>query len=729
MPGWPENPRLIGKRTTRVDGLLKASGKAKYPSDVHPEGMLFGCMLYSPHAHAKITSIDTAAAEKLPGVKAVLKIKDAGATLRYQGDDIAAVAAETEEQARDAIRAIDVKYEVLPSAATEERAMAADAPQIARGAGVKNNQKLGRAQTDGDPDEAMKKADATIEATYSAPVITHVCLEPHGLTAAWDGDSKIVAWASTQAVQVVANELAGNFRNEGLRAGDVTVLTNYMGGGFGSKFGADLWGVTAAKLAKQAGKPVKMFLDRVQEHLAAGNRPSAAGKVKLGGTKDGKITALIAETWGTGGISGGAGVQLPYVYAVNDRRTSHTDVYVNAGNARAMRAPGHPQRCILMEAAVDDLADKLGIDPLEMRLANLGDRDMVPGNAGPVNRSDIYRQEIAIGAELIGWKSNRKSRGQNGKGPIKRGLGMALHQWGGGGTVDKQVSCTIHPDGSVVAKSAFQDIGTGARTIVSVITAEVLGLNVADITPDIGNSTYPNGQPSGGSTTTPSMAPAIFHAAEKARDALFEKVAKAYGAESNDLSLKDGKVWAKGEAVASWKEACKKLGMNAVSGTGSGDRAMTAVGVGGVQFADVSVDTETGVVKARKIVAVQDTGLIINLLTWESQVYGGVIGGLNYGLFEERVMDPTTGVMLNPDMELYKLAGASDIPEIVVRAYETDEMKARGVIGVGEPPTISTAAAIANAVTNAIGVRVTEWPMSPRNVLNALATASKEGKA
>jgi xanthine dehydrogenase YagR molybdenum-binding subunit len=179
----------------------------------------------------------------------------------------------------------------------------------------------------------------------------------------------------------------------------------------------------------------------------------------------------------------------------------------------------------------------------------------------------------------------------------------------------------------------------------------------------------------------------------------------------------------------SWKDACRKLGMMPISETGKFEEGLSSVGVGGCQFADVSVDVETGVVKVNKVVAIQDTGLIIDKLTWESQVYGGVIGGLNYGLFEERVMDPTTGVMLNPDMELYKLAGASDIPEIIVRAYEPDEVKARGVIGVGEPPTISTAAAIGNAVTNAIGVRVPEWPMSPRNVLNALATASKEGKA
>jgi xanthine dehydrogenase YagR molybdenum-binding subunit len=178
-----------------------------------------------------------------------------------------------------------------------------------------------------------------------------------------------------------------------------------------------------------------------------------------------------------------------------------------------------------------------------------------------------------------------------------------------------------------------------------------------------------------------------------------------------------------------WKDACRKLGMVSISETGSFQEGLASGGVCGVQFAEVAVDVETGMVKVKKIVAIQDSGLIINKLTWESQVYGGVIMGLNYGLFEERLVDPTTGTMLNPDMEWYKLAGAADIPEIIVRPYEPPDQKARGVIGVGEPPTISTAAAIGNAVSNAIGVRVAEWPMTPRNVLNALATASREGKA
>ncbi|AMV38798.1 xanthine dehydrogenase family protein molybdopterin-binding subunit [Planctomyces sp. SH-PL62] len=716
MPSWPESPRLIGSSITRVDGLAKATGRAKYPSDVHPKGLLFGVLLSSPHAHAKVKAIDVEPARKMPGVKAVLALATAGeSTVFYQGQEIAAVAAETEEKARDAARAIRVEYEVLPHVVTEGRSASADAPKVFPA----GNTRAARAQTTGKPDEAMQQAEVTIEATYELPVITHLCLETHGLTAEWKGTDAITVYSSTQSVSGVANDMVENL---GLDASNVTVLTEVMGGGFGSKFNADVWGIAAAKLAKEAGLPVRMFLDRAQEHLIGGNRPSARADVKLGATKDGQLVAMVAETSGTGG-RGGSNFPLPYVYRVDNRSRTHTEVFVNCGSARAMRAPGHPQGCAVMEAAMDDLADKLGMNPLEFRLKNLAEADMV---AGGINRTDIYKEQLERGARLIGW-DRWKPRGQGGDGPIKRGMGLALHQWGGGGAQDKQVACIVNPDGSVELRSATQDIGTGARTILAIIAAEVLGLEVGRIKSNIGNSTFPPGQSSGGSTTTPSMAPPCLDAATKARDELFRRIAPGLEAAVEDLSLKGGKVLVKGEEKLTWEQACRKLGMMPINVIGQFAPGLASTGVGGCQFVEAVVDVETGVVRLKKIVAVQDSGLILDMLTWRSQIYGGVIGGLNYGLFEERIMDEATGVMLNPDMEMYKLAGATDIPEIVIEAYDTPEMRERGVIGVGEPPTISTAAAIGNAVANAIGVRVPKWPMSPMNVLDALA--SKEGKA
>jgi xanthine dehydrogenase YagR molybdenum-binding subunit len=695
---------LISTSIPRIDGMGKASGKTKYPSDMRPEGSLFGVMVYSPHAHAKIKTIDGSKAEKMPGVKAVWLIAEAGRELRYQGDDIAAVAAETEEQARDAARAIEVEFEVLPHSVTEAQATAPGAALVERG----ENARRGRAQTRGDVEKGLAEADATIEGTYSVPVITHVCLESHGLMAKWEGTEKITAYASTQSVIGVAGELAGRFN---IPATNVTVLTEVMGGGFGSKFGADIWGIAAAELSKRAGgRAVRMFLDRRQEHLAAGNRPSATGVVKLAGKKDGTITAASAQTSGTRGSN----FPFPYVYDVANSSREHTEIALHCGGSRAMRAPGHPQGCCIMEAAVDDLAEKLGVDPLEMRLKNLNPGDF---------KTPIYRDQIRIGAELIGW-GERKPRGKSGTGPVRRGMGMALHTWGGGGQPDKQVMCIINPDGSVEVRSATQDIGTGIRTLLAIITAEVLGLEVSDIKSMVGNSSYPPGQASGGSTTTPSMSPPAWNAATQARDALLKKVAAAVNEKPEALSLRPGGVFAGEEKLMSFADACRKLGTSPISVTAGNIEGMSSSGVGGVQFADVVVDMETGVVRVKKLVAVQDSGLILDMLTWKSQVYGGVIGGLNYALFEERVMDPISGVMLNADMELYKLMGATDVPQIIVEPYHTPAMQARGVIGIGEPPTISTAAAVGNAVANAIGVRVPNWPMSPKNVLEALASAS-----
>lgn len=704
MASWPTEPTIIGKPLPRLDGLQKASGKAKYPSDMRPEGLLYGAILYSPHGAAKVTAIDVAEAEKLPGVKAVEVLAGDGKQLRFYGDDIAVVVAETEEQARDGVRAIQVSYEVQPPSATEAQGIVALEAQGQRRQGP-------RAETTGDPDGALSQAATKIEGEYSVPVITHCCLEPHGLTAKWEGEDKLTVWASTQSVMVVAEGLAQSLQ---IPTTNVTVLTDFMGAGFGSKFNPDIWGVTAAKLAKKTGRPVKLFLDRVQEQTSGGNRPGAMGKITLGADKDGKLSVIVAETYGTGGR-----LLIPYVYEVPNTKVNHTQLRLNQGGNRAWRAPNHPQACALTESAVDDLAEAMGVDPLELRLRSLKEVEAVGGG---VDRSAIYRDQLKIGAELFGWAKLYEPRSAK-KGIVRKGVGLGLHQWGGGGATDKQVSVTIHPDGSVEVRSATQDIGTGIRTLLAMITAEALGLQVADIRSNIGNSTFPPGQSSGGSTTTPSMAPPCHNAATQAREAFLKRVAPGLEAEPGDLELVGGNVVVKGERQVPWKEACRKLGTMPVAVTAGFEEGLSSVGVGGCQFAAVTVDTETGVVKIDKIVAVQDSGLILNPLTWKSQVYGGVIMGLNGALFEEQIMDPGTGVMLNADMELYKLAGLTDIPEIVVEPYDTPEMRARGVIGIGEPPVISTMAAVGNAVSNAVGLRVPSFPMTPKNVLDALSAA------
>lgn len=725
---WPKKPRIIGTKVPRVDGPAKATGTAKYSYDINRPGMLHATILRSPYAHAKIKSIDTAAAEKMPGVKATHIIAKPGSEVYYAGDEVVALAADTEEHCHDAIRAIKVEYEVLPFLVKEEDALKAVNLRTVAGR-EPSNLKVGGEFNRGNVDDAFQKADAVSEGTYGVPTIAHQCLESHGLVAEWEKENFLKVWCSTQATFYTAQLLAQHFK---IPATNVECITYYMGGGFGSKFGPDVQGIAAAELAKKAGAPVKLMLNREDEIIAAGNRPSAAGKVKIAASKDGKITAYDVDCYGSPGVGGGATVNfqyLPYVYDIAETvpnvRRKNTVVRLNTGQNRAMRAPGHPQSCFLTETAVDDLAAKLGVDPLQVRLKNLPQNDPQAAKKDPQSfaalRNTIYAEEIDIAVKLSKWKDVWHPPGKGpGKGPIKHGIGMALHLWTPKGGPDNDTTVTVSSDGSVTVQSSTQDLGTGQRTLLAIIVAEVLGLDVKNIQVKIGDSLWGRSTGSGGSTTAPGTAPAALNAASAARVALFEKIAPRLNVKAADLAIEPGKIVDKNGGSWSWKEACARLGMDTVKGEGNYTEGLTSYGVGGVQTAEVLVDSETGVVRCTKVVAVQDCGMVINKLACESQVAGGVVMALNYVLFEENILDRHTGRQVNPDMEFYKLGGIEDMPHIIVHMHDMPE---RGVIGIGEPPTISTAAAVSNAVFNALGVRVPYAPFTPARVLAALAKA------
>jgi xanthine dehydrogenase YagR molybdenum-binding subunit len=724
---WPKEPRLIGKKTQRLDGPDKATGRAKYSFDKSLPGLLHGKILRCPYAHAKLIGLDTTAAEKMPGVKAVYKVVEPGAELFYAGDEVVALAADTEEHLADALRAIKIEFEEQPFQVFEQDALKEDKKTTPPAAGNRDNVKPGQETTAGDVETAFKEADAVIEGKYGAATIAHQCLESHGLVAHWEADDKLTVWASTQAVFGTAGELARAFK---IPAPNVKCITLYMGGGFGSKFGPDIQGIVAAHLAKAAKAPVKLMLDRAEEITAGGTRPSTYGAVKMAATKDGKITAYQADTYGSAGTGTGVGVQLPYVYPVPNVKRKHTVIRLNASMSRAMRAPNHPQSCILTDCPLDDLAAKLGMDPLQMRVKNLPENDPKAVASAPQSynalRHTIYTKEIEIAAKMANWEKAWHPPGKGpSKGPVKHGIGMALHTWGGQGIANNDVKVTISSDGSVLVESSTQDLGTANRTVLPIVVAETLGLEVGDITVRIGESQYGRSTGSGGSTTCPSVAPASLNAATAARDNLLAALEDKLKVEKGDLEIKPGKIVSKSDEKKTWtwKAACAKLGMDVVKGEGNWTPGLSNVGVGGVQIAEVWVDTETGVVRCTRVVAVQDCGLIINKLGCESQVAGGVIMGVNYALFEERIMDRVTGRQLNPDMEFYKLGGIQDLPRVDVHMYDMPE---RGVIGIGEPPTISTCAAVGNAVFNAIGARVPYAPYTPDQVLEALSR--KEGK-
>lgn len=697
---WPEAGKrhLIGTRISRIDGPLKSSGRAKYTYDVNRPGLLYGKMLLSPYAHAKIVSIDTSAAETAPGVKAVQLIMQPGSEILWAGQEILAVAAETEEQARDAVRKIVVKYDKLPHLASDvEPAKAgANAQKV-----VDNSQ--------GDPKQGFDSAEVVHEGTYGVPVITHCCLETHGHVAEWEGDN-LTVHASTQNVSGNAGEFARGLQ---IPANNVRVLTPVMGGGFGSKFQADTWGLACARMAKKAGRPVKMMLERDQELMTAGARPSMHAKVRIAAKKDGTLTAWQSESWGTSGPGKGAAINLPYVFQIPNRQWIHWSVSTNTGPSRAWRAPNHPQMCLITMSALEDVAAKLRMDPVDFFLKNI---EMTGPNA------KVYAEEIQKAAELMDWKKKWHRRGESGSGPIKHGLGLSLHTWGGAGHPS---NCTvaIHPDSSVEVALASQDLGTGTRTVINIVAAETLGLPLEAVKVNIGDSRNPPSGASGGSTTVGGVSSSTRRAATDALNQLLAKVAPDLGTTADQLEAVNEKIQVKNDAskCVNWKQACAKLGVSTITGSGQTAKDLISSGVGGVQMAEVAVDTETGVVRPVKHVAVQDCGLIIDLKTAESQIYGACIMGVTYSLFEEKIMDGHTGRCLNPDMEFYKLAGIDDIGEIAVHMMTGAGYDERGVIGLGEPPVVSPGAAISNAVANAIGVRVPTLPLTPDKVLAALS--------
>jgi xanthine dehydrogenase YagR molybdenum-binding subunit len=409
---------------------------------------------------------------------------------------------------------------------------------------------------------------------------------------------------------------------------------------------------------------------------------------------------------------------------VPNQHKEHTAIRTNIGPARAWRAPNHPQAAVLTMCALEDLAAKLNLDPYEFFLKNI-DLTRLP---------NVYREELPIAADLMGWKQKWRPRGRNISGNIARGLGLSLHTWGGRGHAS-DCDLSIHPDGSVDIKMGTQDIGTGTRTCIAVVAADALGLTASAITLYIGDTQYPPSGGSGGSTTPGGVSSSTRRAVVDARDALFAKVAPALNAQPDDLEARDGEIRVKSDhsRSLSWKAACAKIGATPITCHGHNDAAasknkpdLTNSGVGGVQMAEVEVDTDTGIVQVTKMVAVQDCGLIIDPQMAESSVLGAMIMSISYSLYEEKIMDPSTGRMLNADMEFYRLAGLNDIPELKVHMMTGKGYDERGVIGLGEPPVISGGAAISNAVANAIGVRVPFLPITPDKVLAASSQPSAQ---
>lgn len=700
---WPPLDKclLIGKRINRVDGPMKTTGAAKYSYDINLKGMLWAKLVTSPHPLATLESIDPSAAKAMPGVDAVW-VDDSliGKELQYVGQIVACVAARTEEIATEAATKVKVTYKPQAHEVRDnDPALSKDRPSK---------------REDGKVDEALGKAEVTHSGEYSIPVITHCCLEPHGQVTDWR-DGVMTIWPSTQNVSRYADRMGETM---GVEQNKIKVDCQYMGGGFGSKFNFDKWGTIGGILAKQTGKPIKLMLERDLELMIAGNRPSAFATIKVGAQKSGLITAVDAEVWGTGGSGGYNAPPIPYVFTkIPNQRLVGKGIRTHRGGQRAWRAPNHPQGCFLTMSALADTAAKIGMDALDFFMLN----------AQQTDRPEVYREELKIAADLIHYSKKKHLNGDKTPGPIKRGIGIAMHTWGGRGH-PSDCDVTINPDGSVDVKIGTQDLGVGTRTVLGQVVGETLGLPLEAINVQIGKNDLPVSGASGGSTTIGGISASSRLAATAALNALLDVVAPKLGVKPDDLDARDRYIRQIDRSSNSigWKQACALLGPNPITKRGTtvpGDAekmGLISAQVGGVQMADVSVDIETGIVTMNEMVAVQDCGLIINMKLTESQVYGALIMGITYSLFEEAVYDSKTGQMLNADMEFYRLAGIKDVGMLKVHMMTGKGYDERGVIGIGEPPVISPGAAIANAVANACGVRVPHLPLTPDRVIAAL---------
>ena len=727
---WGETT-VVGKPHPRVDAYERVSGSAVYAIDVTFPDMLHAAIVRCPHAHARVKKVDTSKAERMAGVRAVLTGESPGAKLpwyfgekgptsllfdphcRYEGEEVAAVAADTLQQAQEAARAVAVEYEELPFVVDYEQALKPGAPAVHDG-GNQNGQpdKYER----GDVAKGFKEADVVVERTFRTPCEIHTPMEPHGSVAKWDGD-RLTVWDTNQGVFDVRGGLAQWLQ---LPLTSVRVISRYMGGGFGSKIEPGKYTMIAALLARKTGRPVRCFVTREDSFLCVGNRPPATVTLKAGAKKDGTLTALQLTGLGTSGAypeGSGTAYLVTDLYTCPNVRTEETDVFINAGKGRAFRAPGFPQGAWVLEQVMDELAVKLGMDPVELRLKNVPTVSQRRNNT-PYTSTGLARC-LKEGAEAFGWKAARATA--RAKGAVVRGVGIAAGMWGWDGEPRSTIIIKYAADGSVNLCMGSSDIGTGTKTVMAMVVAEELGVPLDRIQIDNADTgTTPSAVVSGGSQATHVNSPAVRAAALDVKRQLLQMAAEQLKVEASTLSLKGGEIVAAGPPE-------KKLALKDLEGL---RREQVVVGVGHrhphpkgkvglpfvVHFAEVEVDTRTGEVRILRLLGAHDSGRVMSPLSYENQVCGGMTMGIGFAMTENRILDANTGRMVNANWHDYKLPTAQDFPAkftcVPIDPKDT-ELNTVGCKGIGEPATIPTAAAIANAVYHATSVRVTDPSINP----------------
>ena len=753
---------IIGTRVHRVDGPEKVTGSAKYTFDITLPNMLYGKILRSPHPHARILNIDTSQAEKLIGVKAIVTGKDTlgrkqgiwrrfpelcdeeilcRSKVRYIGDPVAAIAAVDEDTAEEALDLIEVEYEPLPAVYDPLDAIKEDAPQIHEG--VELNINVTRHIEWGDVDAAFKKCDYIREDKYKCSSQHHMCMETHCCVASYGYDQKLTVWTSTQCSYYIQALLADML---GLREGDVRVIKPATGGGFGGKFELDCTQFCAGLLSMKVYRPVKIVLTREEEFTATKRRTPMYYFLKLGAKKDGTLLAKEARVITEGGAYTGMGATALYLtgffssfpYKYPNYRYDGYRVYTNTAPTSAMRGFGAPQSTFAGESQLDMLAEDLGIDPIEIRRKNgMTPNYEVPGQA--------YIQSCGLHQCLDSIDKHIKEQG---KLPANRGIGVACYGFMSGGIFNwfdtpyafSAAMVRINIDGKVDLFTGACDIGQGSDTTLSMICAEELGVRLEDIRIFAGDTGIcPVDIGAWGSRETLMAGNAVKMAAAEAKKQLMEFAAAKMGVNiTYDLDIKDRWIHIvnRPERGVSYFDIVKAAisGKDGEAIMGRGHYTPHRKGMispaysFGVQAAEVEVDTETGKVKLINVTTAHESGTVINPVGIEGQLEGAIMMAGGYGFCEDQPMD--NGKILNPSIGDYRLIRSLDMPE--TKILEIDTYEPEGPFGAkeaGEGLTNPTAGAIGNAVYKAVGVRITDLPLTPEKILQALKEKkAKKGK-
>lgn len=722
---------VVGAPHARLEGREKVTGAAQYTSDVRLPRQLYSLVLRSPHPHARIAHVDTSAAEALDGVHAVAsslntsdipwydRSKLFDTTLRMIGDEVAAVAAESEEIAADALRLIEVTYEPLAFVTELDQALAPDAPKVWPEGNIVDEPKI---YDRGDVDAGFDDADLVIDQTYTTAAAVHNSLEPHGTTASWEGD-QLTLYASTQSIFTVRQQVADTL---GIPENRVRVIKQHMGGGFGAKQIAWKQDVIAALLSQRTGRPVQLMLDREAENLVVGNRPPTRQHVRIGARQDGTLTAIAADlvqargAYSTGGEASNVSGMYQTLYYCPNVHTEETTLYTNTGPAVAFRAPGHVESAFALEQAMDELARELGMDALELRRRNYAEVDQLSDQQFTLPEGlKLCYDKVA---DAFGWDDRQHGAGTETR---RRGFGLAAHDWiGGSGHPPGYAWIELNSNGTADVITGTQDIGTGTRTGLAQVAAEELGLPLDSISFRLGDTARgPYAPVSSGSATQATIGPALRAAAADVKQQLCEVAATLLEVSPDVLTVRDGQIFVadnptQGTPIA---DVMEKIRPHTIQGQGARGPNPTekSIRTFGAQAIEVEVDIETGEVTVIRVVTAHDIGRIINPTIVDNQVLGGVIQGLGFGMTEQRIVDHRLGVVLNPNLEEYKVLTMADIPDIQHVHVDVPDPEANttGAKGVGEPPLVPTAPALANAIFDATGIRIRTSPLSRETVL------------